>query len=476
MKLQKVYIKNFRGIEELFLDFQGKTNILIGKNGCAKTTILEAVDLCFNGKLEREDLHMLNLNKDNNCIIACVFDENIKQDPGEGEIFNAIVHKTHIEDEDEKISQSKYLFSVKADITKDSLLEGINKDKKTLKDKEIKNPQKIIYYIPAIDLDDPSKSAGDKSMFAKIYENLNNNDKLKKILNDYDTDAKIETKNIFNNENNGIKNILKTYFEIENIDYKYNGSEGMKPQINIVNQYGDKTSKDLSHAGSGIRKIIKFIARTKFDGQQKSIFLIDEPEQNLHSKLQESLIKFLHDEKIQCIFTSHSTTFVQYCMNNENCEVLICEKNGEKIEIENIKDKIEKEYKFIEKHTNSSAVANFLAFGEYSTDLHNLLYGLLFEKLGEGVRLEEFDKKYFKNEEGKFKEGAFQKEWKENENKKYYVSLPTYIRNLIHHPENKLNKDIINKKSDKLNDKKQEQTYLEQSIDEMIGLLKNIEN
>jgi predicted ATP-dependent endonuclease of OLD family len=68
----------------LFLDFQGKTTLLIGENDCCKTTILEAIDLCFNGKLEQEDLRNLNFPaEENNCAIACVFDENIKQDAEE---------------------------------------------------------------------------------------------------------------------------------------------------------------------------------------------------------------------------------------------------------------------------------------------------------------------------------------------------------------------------------------------------------
>ena len=66
------------------LDFQGKTTLLIEENDCCKTTILEAIDLCFNGKLEQEDLYNLNFPaEENNCAIACVFDENIMQDAEE---------------------------------------------------------------------------------------------------------------------------------------------------------------------------------------------------------------------------------------------------------------------------------------------------------------------------------------------------------------------------------------------------------
>lgn len=460
MKLQKVYIKNFRGIKEVFIDFREKINLLIGNNGCGKTTILEAVDLCFNGKLEQEDLHNLNLNKDNNCVIACIFDGNIKQDTTENENLNAIVHKTHIEDGDTKISQDKYLFQIdlgKSNTDKENLIstiEGVNKNKKltkiqnATKKSEVK-PISAIYYMPAIDLDDPSKSSDDKSMFAKVYENLNNIAELKEILSNYDSKAKEKTKDIFNDEKNGIKNTLKEYFKIENIDYKYNGSAGIKPQINIVNSYGDKTSKDLSHAGSGIRKIIKFIARLKFDGQQKSIFLIDEPEQNLHLDYQEKLIEFLKNESIQCIFTSHSSTFVKHCMNNEGCNVLICKKDEKgEIEVKNIREKIETNYKFLVNYTNSQAVANFLAFKEYTTDLFIYVYELLKQKA-----LDSSEKKIasFLKTHNKEKEGE---KWQEQ-------------RNIICHYGNEKNNTDENKKKELPTD-----DDIKQSIDEMIELLK----
>ncbi len=411
MKLQKLYIKNFRGIKELFLDFQGKTTLLIGENDCCKTTILEAIDLCFNGKLEQEDLYNLIFPaKENNCAIACVFDENIKQD-AEEESFNAIVHKTHIENDDEKISQSKYFFSFKENITQQELEDEIFKDKKTLKNKETKKAPKIVYYMPAIDLDDPSKSL-EKNAFEKVFENLNNDEEIKKILKKYDEEAKQKAKDIFTNDNDGISKILEDIFKIKDIAYEYKGSSCLKPSINIVKKYDNKQSKDLSHVGNGVKKIIKFIARLKFDGRLKSIFLIDEPEQNLHPNFQKSLINFLKEERIQCIFASHSPTFVKHCMNDENCEVLICEKDGEKIEIKQIKKKIENNYEFLINHLKSQAVANFLAFDEYSTDLFIYIYEILKQTaLQKGVGNTDKNKfESFLGQYGKLKEGKI---WKQ---------------------------------------------------------------
>ena len=222
------------------------------------------------------------------------------------------------------------------------------------------------------------------------------------------------------------------------------------------------TGIPLSKMGSGIEMIAMIIFFIKFcidnNDKEKLLLLIDEPEQNLHPKFQNLLIDFLKDAKIQCIFASHSPTFVKHCMNNENCEVLICERdeNSEKITVKSIKEHIEeKGYKFLENYTNSQAVANFLAFGEYSTDLHNLLYGLLWEK--DKANLENGKLIWHKqNRDGTFKE--------ENNKSLHYI-----IRNLIHHPENK-NENNLKYKDPPENFKK----YLEQSINEMIELLKQV--
>ena len=239
------------------------------------------------------------------------------------------------------------------------------------------------------------------------------------------------------------------------------------------------TGIPLSKMGSGIEMIAMIIFFIKFcidnNDKEKLLLLIDEPEQNLHPKFQNLLIDFLKDAEIQCIFTSHSPTFVKHCMNNESCEVLICERdeNSEKITIKPIKEHIEeKGYKFLENYTNSQAVANFLAFNEYSTDLHNLLYGLLDER---------DDKSFIDGDLIWYKQitkGEYEKKFKSYEkiqkDDKFYIkenkkSIHYIIRNLIHHPEN-TNEDNLKYKDPPEKFKK----YLEQSINEMIGLLKQV--
>jgi hypothetical protein len=56
-------------------------------------------------------------------------------------------------------------------------------------------------------------------------------------------------------------------------------------------------------------------------------------------------------------------------------------------------------------------------------------------------------------------------EWYESEDKHYQVSLPTYIRNLIHHPEKKFINTLL---KDNFDDK------LKESTDILVSIVKDI--
>ena len=70
MKLKSITLQNFKGIEKLNIDLEGKTTVIFGINGVGKSTILRSVDLLYaniiakligNGKkrsaeLEYEDI------------------------------------------------------------------------------------------------------------------------------------------------------------------------------------------------------------------------------------------------------------------------------------------------------------------------------------------------------------------------------------------------------------------------------------
>lgn len=65
MYLSKIYIKNFRGIKELLVEFDKKLNVIIGANGQLKTSLIDAIRLFYawgepNRDIEitKEDFHI----------------------------------------------------------------------------------------------------------------------------------------------------------------------------------------------------------------------------------------------------------------------------------------------------------------------------------------------------------------------------------------------------------------------------------
>ena len=65
MYLSKIYIKNFRGIKELLVEFDKKLNVIIGANGQLKTSLMDAIRLFYawgepnrDIEISKEDFHV----------------------------------------------------------------------------------------------------------------------------------------------------------------------------------------------------------------------------------------------------------------------------------------------------------------------------------------------------------------------------------------------------------------------------------
>lgn len=65
MFLRKIYIKNFRGIKELSVEFDKKLNVIIGANGQLKTSVMDAIRLFYSWgepnrdiEITKEDFHV----------------------------------------------------------------------------------------------------------------------------------------------------------------------------------------------------------------------------------------------------------------------------------------------------------------------------------------------------------------------------------------------------------------------------------
>ncbi|SJN27403.1 hypothetical protein FM115_04020 [Marinilactibacillus psychrotolerans 42ea] len=92
MIIKKVYISNFKGIKnKTILDFSDKTSLLVGPNGFGKTTIFDAIELAFTGKIHRTDI--LKVTKDN---------KNYKKPFFQNDENKDVIIKVWLENEDQE--------------------------------------------------------------------------------------------------------------------------------------------------------------------------------------------------------------------------------------------------------------------------------------------------------------------------------------------------------------------------------------
>lgn len=217
----------------------------------------------------------------------------------------------------------------------------------------------------------------------------------------------------------------------------------------------------MSEKGNGMQRSVALallqvyaeeLAHDEERGQTKPFYLfIDEPELCLHPKGQTKLLEALLEisKTKQVFLTTHSPYFL-VTPHLSNVGLFIFRKDG----ISNIVEDASLEPMFPWSPTWGEI--NFKAYKLPTVELHNELYGRLQDKNG---KFSERDFEQWINAQGI----QFSKHWARVNSdgtvrQPYPVSLQTFIRNHIHHPENRQNTLYT-------------EDELKQSIEEMIRLL-----
>lgn len=94
MKLVKLYLKDFRGYDEIEIEFHPDMNVIIGRNDVGKSTILDALNIFFNDEVKPEITDCNIRSQDKKIIISAFF----KLDENEQIIIDA-THPTSLAEE-----------------------------------------------------------------------------------------------------------------------------------------------------------------------------------------------------------------------------------------------------------------------------------------------------------------------------------------------------------------------------------------
>ncbi|WP_336154885.1 AAA family ATPase [Fusobacterium polymorphum] len=320
MKIEKVHIKNIRGIKDLELSFKKDNKILdvivlAGVNGSGKTTILEAIkDFFYNENVNYDELEKSNVNLD---IFLEEFEKYSSYNLKRVKFLNTFHYKksdNNTSSQNQTINNFESLAKI-IYVPAENNFEKVKTDTTTL----LRISQFINIINSNVIKDIPSYIATRRNYLATIEEDLTMKEITNKVIN----------------EINGI-------FDILELDVKLKGfSKDEKTLPIFENSAGEEF--DINDLSSGEKQLFLRTLSIKMLEPNNSIILIDEPELSLHPKWQQRIIEVYKKigENNQIIVATHSPHILG-SVSNENIFILYRNEN-EKIETKT-GDKLDSSY------------------------------------------------------------------------------------------------------------------------------------
>ena len=315
MKIEKVHIKNIKGIKDLELSFRKDNEILdvivlAGVNGSGKTTILESIKDFFDNKsIDFNDIEKSNVNSN-------IFFEEFEKEK--------IIPFINIDSPNNIYKVFHMLGSYNSYVRE-------NKGLYHQLAKRFNIPPKIIY-VPANNSFEKVETETSTLSIGYEFTNIINLDMMRDIPSYIATRrnylATIEEDLTMKEITNKVVNEINSIFDILELDVKLKGfSKDEKTMPIFENSAGEEF--DINDLSSGEKQLFLRTLSIKMLEPKNSIILIDEPELSLHPKWQQRIIEVYKKigENNQIIIATHSPHILG-SISNENIFILYRDEKG----------------------------------------------------------------------------------------------------------------------------------------------------
>lgn len=483
MYISKITLHNFKGFKgDHEFNFDKGINFLVGNNNCGKSTLFQAIDFLQNGKNE-EDYITKNLSsEDEYTSVAVEFS---------GQDISKLVEQEHLKKYKNYLindGDNTKLLIMRS--SKETIITQSGKEKSLSirqirvfnpKNDQFENPSGIDSTISALFdaqfvwADTRSDEVLDFSR-TKICGRIIEKVVLEQVKDSWKEfqESHAKTFDKITESLSPIEIALQEKLAEQYGETKVNFQFTL-PQISDFLKSGnieltdDGIQTSSFEKGTGMQRslalaIIQLYAEiassNDADCSKPLFFFIDEPETFLHPKAQNKLLDSLESlsEKSQIFIVTHSPYLLKQYRKDTH-SIWLFSKNNSYNEA-----KEGEELDLFGDSSPSWGEINYYAYGIPSVEFHNELYGFIQAKAtiedDNNYNERPFDL-YLKKHNKNLKQNKPYKRLKRDSSiEEYDVTLPTYIRNLIHHPENTNNPSYSD-------------TELEESIKCLIGILKN---
>lgn len=337
MRINNLVIKNFRNLEEFFIEFDEKLTVLVANNSAGKTSILDAISIVFGSYIGNFPTEKNNGFK--------YTDANIKQRGDEPKYPISVEAKIQIEKDTKNVSRELTNKGSRTTVVNTKPLQEYAKSnyEKLVKKENTTLPILAYYGTGRLYKENyTSKQRYEKEKSARSYgyhNCLNPNSNYKEFREWFIEQSQVEinhfrknmykkdfdissspTSKLLNSVRVSVNTILQ-HLEWQNLNF--NGED-------LVIENSDGVEISVDSLSDGVKNMLTLVADIAYrctklnphlddsSKETKGIVLIDEVEMHLHPSWQQRVVSDLNIifENIQFIITTHSPQVLSSIKNN----------------------------------------------------------------------------------------------------------------------------------------------------------------